>query len=111
MRQKLCRCGAIREDSDQSVCQRCGAGRKHKTRNTTEHGYDGAWKRLSARLRAQMPLCEMCLKKDIVTPSTEVHHIVPIDEAPWLRLEVSNLMCVCGACHAEIHAKMAPGVG
>jgi len=104
MRHKLCRCGGVREDAFGSICSKCGAGRKQKTRNTTQHGYDGAWNRLSVRLRAEKPLCERCLERGIVTAATEVHHIVPIDQAPWLRLEVSNLMCLCNACHKAEHS-------
>lgn len=57
----------------------------------------------------------MCLENNIATPATEVHHKVSIDDAPWLRLERSNLMCLCNACHKAIHANLAepalPGVG
>lgn len=111
MRHKLCRCGGVREDCRGSVCDKCGAGRQQKTRNTAQHGYDNAWNRLSVRMRAERPLCERCVKRGIAEPATEVHHIIPIDQAPWLRLEVSNLECLCNACHRAHHANMAaPGV-
>jgi 5-methylcytosine-specific restriction endonuclease McrA len=110
VRYRLCVCGAVKEDRRGSVCPQCQHGAKrNKSRNTTEHGYDYAWRRLSERVRAERPLCEMCESEGIVTPADEVHHRIPIDEAPWLRLERANLMSVCTACHKGIHA--APGVG
>ena len=111
MRHKLCGCGAVREDKFGAACPSCGAGKKLNNRNTTQHGYDGAWNRLSKRVRTERPLCERCTKDGIVTPATEVHHIISIDDAPWLRLEVGNLESLCKACHMAAHASMAPGVG
>jgi 5-methylcytosine-specific restriction protein A len=104
MRHKLCRCGAVREDRQGSVCPQCKAGAKHKSRNTAQHGYDHAWRLLSERFRKENPLCQMCWKRGIATPADDVHHIVPIDDAPWLRLVMSNLMSVCNECHKGIHA-------
>ena len=107
MRYKLCRCGGVREDCRGSVCDKCGAGRVNKTLNTTQRGYDGAWKKLSERVRAEQPLCEVCLERGIATAASEVHHRVSIEQAPWLRMERSNLMCLCNGCHKEIHANVA----
>ena len=115
MRYKLCRCGGVREDVFGSVCQKCGAGKKHKSRTTAECGYDNEWRLLSEKKRSVDPLCELCQRKGIVTAADEVHHKVPIDDAPWLRLVWSNLLSVCMRCHDEEHARMAasgaPGVG
>jgi 5-methylcytosine-specific restriction endonuclease McrA len=33
----------------------------------------------------------------------EVHHIVPICEAPHLRLDVKNLVALCKKCHRKRH--------
>ena len=110
MRYKLCRCGGVRVDAQGAVCNKCGAGRKtNKSQSTTERGYDGAWKRLSERVRTEQPLCEVCLESGIVTAATEVHHKVEIEQAPWLRLERSNLMSLCNACHKVMHASVAAG--
>jgi 5-methylcytosine-specific restriction endonuclease McrA len=105
MRHKLCRCGGVREDRRGSVCERCGAGKRKPERSTKEYGYDHTWRVLSERKRKDDPLCEMCLKQGKAEASTEVHHIVPIDEAPWLRLEWNNLMSVCNECHKGIHVE------
>lgn len=111
MRHKLCRCGGVREDRFGSVCPKCNAGAKRKTQSTTQRGYDGAWNRLSVRVRTEQPLCEVCQDQGIATAATEVHHKVPIEQAPWLRLERSNLMSLCNACHKSAHAESAPHGG
>lgn len=103
MRYRLCYCGAVRDDRHGAVCPRCGAGAKRERRNTKQYGYDNAWRKLSERVRKEQPLCQTCEKDGIVTPAEDVHHVVPIDEAPWLRLDRSNLMAVCKACHQKIH--------
>ena len=104
MRYKLCRCGGVKQDAIGSVCSKCGAGKKRPKQGTTKSGYDGQWKKLSERVRALRPLCERCEKEGIAEPATEVHHIISIDNAPWLRLEVSNLECLCNRCHRLEHA-------
>lgn len=93
-RSRICRCGAIVIGR----CPRCDRRHEHK-KTTTERGYGSDWQKLSERKRAEDPLCENCLKTDRVEPATEVHHIQPIATNPDLRLEWSNLMSVCGACH------------
>lgn len=102
MRMKLCGCGAVKEDRRGAVCGRCGAGKKTQAKTTTAKGYGWDWQKLSERYRQQNPLCQECKKIDRATSAEEVHHIIPITEAPWLRLEVSNLMALCVECHRRI---------
>lgn len=90
---KLCRCGRLVDDR----CPVCSP-----QQNTTDNGYDWQWRQLSERKRQIDPLCEVCLKADIVTPAEEVHHIAPIKDAPQLRLIWSNLLSVCVECHRKI---------
>jgi 5-methylcytosine-specific restriction endonuclease McrA len=59
------------------------------------------WRRLSAAIRRQRPVCEVC-KNDL---TTEVHHKVPIDAAPHRAFEVDNLLAVCTRCHHAEHAR------
>ena len=111
MRYKLCQCGGVREDRCGGSCQKCGAGKqRNKSMTTTERGYDYAWRKLSERVREEQPLCEMCLKNGIVTPTEESHHIVPISIAPWLRLVRSNIMSVCKKCHDEAESDVRAAV-
>ena len=102
MRMKLCRCGAAREDRKGVACGKCGAGKARPARSTKEAGYGWDWQQLSVRFRKEHPLCAECAKKGIATAAAEVHHIVPIREAPWLRLEVSNLVSLCVECHRRV---------
>jgi 5-methylcytosine-specific restriction enzyme A len=107
MRYKLCRCGAVREDRQGVACPACANGKSASAkRTTTERGYGGDWKRLSERYRKEHPLCVRCAERGLAIAADEVHHVVSIDEAPWLRLEPSNLMSLCVSCHrAEDAAK------
>lgn len=66
---------------------------------TTQRGYDGAWQRLRRMVLADEPLCRHCAAADRITIATEVDHIVPLDSAPHLRLERSNLQPLCHPCH------------
>jgi 5-methylcytosine-specific restriction endonuclease McrA len=102
MRMKLCRCGGVREDRQGSECGKCGAGKKHPKQTTNQAGYGWDWQQLSVRFRKENPLCVECAKRGIATAAEEVHHVVPISDAPWLRLESSNLMALCVACHRAI---------
>ena len=51
------------------------------------------------------PLCEECLKHGIEKPLELVHHVLPIETYPELRLVMENLMSLCRNCHDEIHSK------
>lgn len=60
--------------------------------------YGSAWRKLSAKLLKENPVCEICGKK----PSQLIHHIEPrrfggTDEE-------SNLIAVCRECHERLHA-------
>lgn len=65
------------------------------------------WKELRETYIKLHPLCEECIKKNIVTPAQDVHH----KESPFknnminhhLLLDFNNLESVCKVCHAEIH--------
>jgi 5-methylcytosine-specific restriction protein A len=102
MRYKLCRCGGVREDRSGGKCGKCGAGQKRNARTTKENGYGWDWQQLSTRYRKENPLCAECAKQGRAVAAEEVHHIVPVDEAPWLRLCVSNLVALCVPCHRRI---------
>ena len=52
---------------------------------------------------ASHPLCELCLKNGRYVVAEEVHHKKPLAEGgthDW-----NNLIALCKACHARIHAK------
>jgi 5-methylcytosine-specific restriction enzyme A len=62
------------------------------------------WRKLRAIKVAENPLCEECLKKGILTPTKEVHHIKDISDIPTLEnaLNYNNLMSLCKPCHSKI---------
>jgi len=96
---KLCHCGAVKP---------CEVHRRRSTSKRSEH-YDNQWRVLSERLRALRPICEDCWAQGRGDPSTEVHHIVPIDVNPALRLVQSNLVALCTSCHNERHRRLKKG--
>lgn len=63
--------------------------------------YGRAWKRIRDRYVEQHPLCEACLKEGRLTPTEEVHHILPISQGGTHAR--NNLMSLCQSCHTKIH--------
>ena len=70
------------------------------------------WKNLRKIYLQSNPLCEECLKNDIVTADhLQVHHkLSPFDPnisemERWQRLlDWSNLVTLCRECHGKLHA-------
>ena len=61
-----------------------------------ERGYDYEWSKVSARIRREEPVCQICND----APSEDVDHIIEfqgIDDP--LRMDRNNLRAVCRACH------------
>jgi 5-methylcytosine-specific restriction enzyme A len=73
--------------------------------NCGERGYDNQWHKVRMLKAKSSPLCELCEQQDIDTPVDVVHHIKSIEEAPELRLVMSNLMSLCRDCHEAIHGR------
>lgn len=58
------------------------------------------WRRLRLdALQRDHYLCQRCGRR----AATVVHHIIPVRERPDLKRELSNLECVCDACHNALH--------
>lgn len=83
-----------------------GTGRRAERQaiyNTTR------WRSLSHAKFLEQPLCEMCEKKGIATPATQIHHIVSfmsVDDPiarKVLAYDYNNLMSICQDCHNAIH--------
>ena len=65
--------------------------------------YGRTWKKIRDAYVASHPLCELCLKHGRYVVAEEVHHKKPLAEGgthAW-----NNLIALCKACHARIHAK------
>lgn len=54
-------------------------------------------------------LCQPCLRKQKLTAANTVHHIVPLEDAPELSLEPTNLESICPACHNKEHPEKGSG--
>lgn len=68
------------------------------------------WRKLREIYRQSHPLCEECLKENVVTPTSDIHHILSpfepnISEMErWQRLlSMDNLQALCKEHHAEKH--------
>lgn len=73
---------------------------------------DRRWKLLrQAKMRAN-PVCERCDANNKVSPTEEVHHIIPFEwgksqyEREELAFDYDNLLSVCVACHKEVHRSL-----
>jgi 5-methylcytosine-specific restriction endonuclease McrA len=58
-------------------------------------------------LKESSGLCEICLSKGLIVPAVHVHHKIHLTPEnlndPKIALDMSNLMALCEACHAEQH--------
>ncbi len=80
------------------------ANRRH-ARTTTQRGYGWDWQQLRQNLLRHNPLCKDCESKGIARPATEVHHVTKIKDDAERRLDVENLMPLCGECHDDRTAR------
>ena len=74
---------------------------KYKRNPATKKRYGAHWKRIRDAYVKHHPVCEMCKKRGIHTPTQEVHHIIPLAEGgsnDW-----DNLMSLCKSCHSRLH--------
>ena len=81
---------------------------KH-TNQSSKYYNSKYWLKLRNSYIVSHPLCEECIKKDIITPAEHVHHKKEFlsgtsEEERWsLLLDESNLMSVCAKCHHKLH--------
>lgn len=104
---RLCRCGKI-------VDGRCDCrGDASTERRCIKHeGHGSDHRKASERYRANHPLCERCVMlygAVDAKPSKDMHHIASIKQAPQLRMEESNWLAVCRACHEALEGKQLDG--
>lgn len=70
----------------------------------TKRRYGRAWQRIRDRYAAAHPFCEECYKRGILTPTEEIHHIVPLSHGGTHAED--NLMALCKPCHSRITVEM-----
>lgn len=76
---------------------------RYDRRPGTYKKYGRAWKRIRDRYVMSHPLCEECKKQGELTPTEEVHHIIPLAEGGTHNID--NLMSLCKSCHSRITAE------
>ena len=54
-------------------------------------------------LRRDEYLCRECKRYGKTTPATTVHHILPLEQRPDLKLHTINLISLCESCHNQMH--------
>lgn len=63
-----------------------------------------SWIELRSKvLKEQNNECQICKERGKYKRARTVHHIKHIKNRPDLALTRSNLLCVCEACHNELH--------
>ncbi len=69
------------------------------------------WLRLRRDTLTRQPLCQRCEAEGRLTPSAEVHHVRPVEEAltladkARLMYDPRNLRALCHDCHVRTHAE------
>ena len=70
------------------------------------------WLRLRRDKLSADPLCERCMAGGRLAPATEVHHIVPVEDAvddagkERLMFDPANLRSLCHSCHVQEHLEL-----
>lgn len=77
----------------------CAAHKKQSRVIDTSH-YDRRWQKLRLVFLSKHPLCQKCQEAGRLTPATEVHHIISVNNGGSDRDE--NLMALCKPCHSKI---------
>lgn len=75
---------------------------KYQRDPDTKKRYGAAWQRIRDRYVAEYPLCEICAEAGRITPSQEVHHVIPLRQGGTHDAE--NFMALCTPCHSRITA-------
>jgi len=70
-----------------------------------QRGYDSRWQRFRAVYIQHNPLCRRCKAKGRITATKEVHHIVPLRDAPERKYDTDNLEPLCKSCHSKATRK------
>lgn len=76
--------------------------RRYERDPEIDRRYGRQWRKIRARYVAEHPLCEQCQKEDRLTPTQEVHHILPLSKGGTH--DFDNLMALCKPCHSRISA-------
>lgn len=80
--------------------------RNRRDQRAAEFYHSPAWiATRQAVLARDHYLCQRCLKQGRITPADTVHHIVELREDWSRRLDMTNLVSLCAACHNAVHGR------
>lgn len=68
---------------------------------STERGYTARWQRASKQFLRANPLCRDCTRRNRVTASSEVDHIIPHRGDMTLFWDRKNWQALCKPCHSR----------
>lgn len=60
-------------------------------------------KKRQSILKRDEYLCRECKRYGKTTQATTVHHILPLEQRPDLKLHTINLISLCESCHNQMH--------
>jgi len=82
-----------------------GESKSNWSDNMSEKFYKSKkWKtKRQSILRRDEYLCRECKRYGKTTPATTVHHILPLEQRPDLKLNSQNLISLCNECHNQMH--------
>lgn len=73
------------------------------------------WLRLRRDKISANPTCERCEGMGRLSPTTEIHHVIPVEngltleEKRRLMYDPTNLMALCHDCHVYVHTERGRG--
>lgn len=103
---KCTKCGRFFQYNGKSRCPECNItdnrkendriyNQRFRNKQSDRFYHSAEWKKLSRLVLIKANYrCAECGKLAV-----EVHHIVPVTEAPERRLDITNLTPLCTACH------------
>lgn len=80
---------------------------KDNRKSASERGYDWEWKKFRDDFLDRHPFCECarCKKTGRLNVAEMVHHVLPVETHPHLKLDESNCMAMSRQCHEVEHKR------
>lgn len=72
-----------------------------KRQSSSKRGYNSKWREARLAYLTEHPLCVECEKRGIVTPATDVDHIIPHRGDKQLFWDRDNWQALCHECHSR----------
>ena len=64
--------------------------------------YGTKWRKIRNAFVKNHPICELCKRKNILIPTEEVHHVIPLSKGG--SNDEENIMALCKSYHSRITA-------